>query len=99
MSSYYIYSIKKTPLNLILDKDYLIKKINNLKERIIDNSYINYTIVENNNEINIFFDNKTFNLIGWQANDVYQNLNITFISSVKINQKINQKIFILPKNN
>ena len=99
MSSYYIYSIKKTPLNLILDKDYLIKKINNLKERIIDNSYINYTIVENNNEINIFFDNKTFNLVGWQTKDIYHNLNITFLSSIKKNKIISKNLFKLPQQN
>ena len=36
-----------------------------------------------NNEINVFFDNKTFNLIGWQTKDIYQNLNITYLSSIK----------------
>ena len=79
-SSYYRYPLTKTPLNLILDKKFLINKIYNLKERIIDGSYINYTILEKNNEINIFFDNQTFNLVGWQTKDMYQNLNITFLS-------------------
>ena len=98
-SSYYLYPLKKTLLNLILDKNFLARRISSSKERIIDNSYINFNISENDNEINIFFDNETFNLIGWQTNDIYQNLNITFIYSVKINQKINQKNFELPKNN
>ena len=44
----------------------------------------------------IFFDQNTFNLIGWQIKDVYNNLSVTFISSVKINQNIDDKIFILP---
>ena len=70
-----------------------------LKPKEIDNKYINFNFFENNNEINIFFDKKDFFLIGWQTEDAYQNLVITFISSVKINQKINDKIFILPKNN
>ena len=60
---------------------------------------INFTIFENNNEINIFFDKKNLSIIGWQTEDIYQNLVITFISSVKINQNINDKIFILPENN
>ena len=47
----------------------------------------------------IFFDKKSFNLAGWQTEDIYQNLVITFISSVKINQEIDDDIFILPKNN
>ena len=98
-TSYYRYPLKKTPLNLILDKDFLINKIYNLKERIIDSSYINYTIIEKDNEINIFFDNQTFNLIGWQTKDIYQNLNITFLSSIRTNQYINKNLFKLPLQN
>jgi hypothetical protein len=30
-----------------------------------------------------FFDKKDLNLIGWQTEDIYQNLSITFISSIK----------------
>jgi len=94
--SYYRYPLDQTPLNLILNKDFLISKITNLDERIVDNNYINYTILENNYEINIFFDKKNFNLVGWQTSDIYQNLNITLISNLKKNQKIDQKIFNLP---
>ena len=53
-TSFYRYPLQKTPLNLILDKKYLIKKINNLNAKIIDQSFINYTIIENKNEINVF---------------------------------------------
>ena len=94
--SYYRYPLDQTPLNLILDKEFLINKIINLDERIVDKNYINYTILENNYEINIFFDKKNFNLVGWQTSDIYQNLNITLISSLKKNQNIDQKIFNLP---
>ena len=97
--SYYLYPLNKTPLNLILDKNYLINKINSLDERIIDESFINYKINENGNEINVFFDNQSFNLIGWQTKDVYQNLNITFLSSVKKNEPINKNLFKLPSQN
>ena len=95
-TSYYRYPLEKTPLNLILDKNFLINKIYNLKERIIDDSFINYTINENENEINIFFDSKSFNLVGWQTKDIYQNLNIT---SIKINQVISKNLFKLPSQN
>ena len=86
-------------MNLILDKNYLINKIYNLKEKVIDESFINYKINENGNEISIFFDNQSFNLIGWQTKDVYQNLNITFLSSVKKNESINTSLFKLPLRN
>jgi outer membrane lipoprotein-sorting protein len=98
-TSFYRYPLKKTPLNLILSKKFLIKKINTLNETIIDNSYINFTIVENDSEINLFFNNKTFNLIGWQTKDIYQNTNITYLSSVQLNQKIDKNLFKLPSQN
>ena len=96
---YYIYQLKKTPLELLLNKEYLISKIKILKSREIDKKYINFKIFENEQEINIFFDKKNLELVGWQTKDIYQNLSITFISSTKINQKIDDKIFILPINN
>ena len=99
INQYYIYSLERTPLELILDKNYLINQIKNLNGRIIDNKYLNFTLLNKDNKINIFFDKQTLNLMGWQTEDVYQNLVITFISKVKINQKIDKKIFKLPKIN
>ena len=96
ISSYYRYPLNKTPLNFILDKNFLIKKIEALEERIVDGSYINYTIKENDNEINVFFNNRTFDLIGWQNTDVYQNFNITFLSSIRKNRIIAKNMFKLP---
>ncbi len=96
-TSYYRYPLDKTPLNFILDKDFLIEKINVLQERIIDETLINYTIVGKDNEINIFFDRETFDLIGWQNTDVYQNFNITFLSSIRKNGIISKDIFKLPE--
>ncbi len=77
----------------------MINRIQNLEEKIIDESYLNYTIIENDDEINIFFDNKTFDLIGWQTKDIYQNINITFLSSIKRNDEINVDLFKLPTQN
>tara|TARA_B110000003_G_scaffold260773_1_gene281943 strand:+ start:442 stop:999 length:558 start_codon:yes stop_codon:yes gene_type:complete len=93
----YIYPLKKTPLNLILDKKFLIDEISKLKPRIIDNEYINFTIEKKNYKINLFFNNRTLNLIGWQTEDIYQNLVVTFIDKIEINKNINQNIFKLPK--
>ena len=73
--------------------------MNTLESKIINNEYLNFTFFENNNKIDIFFDKESLYLVGWQIKDIYQNLTLTLISSVKINQKINNKIFILPNNN
>jgi outer membrane lipoprotein-sorting protein len=99
ITSYYKYPLSKTPLNLILDKNFLIKKIYNLKEEKLDKNYINFVIKENDHEINIFFDEKTFNLIGWQTVDIYQNINVTYLSSILINQQIETDLFKLPAQN
>ena len=99
ITSYYRYPLDKTPLNFILDKNFLINKISILEERIIDDSYINYTIQEKDNEINIFFNKETFDLIGWQNTDIYQNFNITFLSSIRKNRIISKNIFKLPTQN
>ena len=99
ITSYYRYPLDKTPLNFILDKDFLINKISVLEERIIDESFINYTIKENNIEINIFFNKETYDLIGWQNTDMYQNFNMTFLTSVHKNRTISKDMFKLPSQN
>ena len=98
-TSFYRYSLKKTPLNLILDKNFLIKKINILEKSVIDKNLINFTIIENDNEINIFFDNETFNLVGWKTRDIYQNTNITYISSIETNKETTKNLFKIPNEN
>jgi len=98
-SSFYRYPLKKTPLNLILDKDFLVKKIVRLNEKILDKTNINFSIVQNDIEINVFFDDKTFNLVGWQTKDIYQNFNITYLSSIQKNQQVNKDLFKLPSQN
>jgi outer membrane lipoprotein-sorting protein len=99
ITSFYRYPLNKTPLNLILDKNFLIKKIENLKEKTLSKTFINFEIFEKENEINIFFDNKTFNLVGWQIIDIYQNVNVTYLSSIQKNNQINKDLFELPTQN
>ena len=96
---YYLYPLKKTPLNYILDKNFLMNKIYNLEENSVNESFISYLILENDNEFNIFFDSKTFNLIGWQIKDIYQNLNITYLSFIRKNETINEDLFKIPLRN
>ena len=98
-TSFYRYPLNKTPLNLILDKKFLINSIDNLKEKTLRETHISFEIKENDNEINIFFDDKTFNLIGWQTKDIYQNVNITYLSSIQVNQQVDKNLFKLPVQN
>ena len=96
---YYRYAIKRTPLNYILDKKFLINQIQSLKQRVIDDRFINFTIFKDENEINVFFDIKNFDLIGWQTLDIYQNLNITYLSSLRKNKILKKNTFKLPSIN
>ena len=58
-----------------------------------------YTIEENNNKIEIFFDIKSLDIVGWQTQDIYLNTATTLLYSVKKNQKINYNLFKLPSQN
>ena len=98
-ASYYKYSLDKTPLNYLLDKEFLIKRINELEARIVQKKFINFKFNENENEINVFFDINNFNLIGWQTLDIYQNLSITYLSSVSFNKNLERNLFKLPDRN
>ncbi|MDA8691346.1 outer membrane lipoprotein carrier protein LolA, partial [Candidatus Pelagibacter bacterium] len=62
-------------------------------------TFISFSINESDNEIIIFFDNQSFDLIGWQTKDIYQNTNITILSSIKKNEIIEKDIFKLPIQN
>jgi len=98
-TSFYLYPIEKTPLNLILDKNFLSNQIHISNERLIDNKFVNFNFSQNENEINVFFDKNTHNLIGWQTLDMYQNLSITYLFSIIKNQKLKKNLFLLPKRN
>ena len=98
-SSYYRYNLNKTPLNFILDKNFLVKKISELNEEIINNSLIKFTIKENNQLIDIFFDVKNYELIGWQTKDIYQNTAVTLLYSIKLNEIVDEQIFKTPLQN
>ena len=99
ITSFYRYPLSQTPLELILDKKFLINKISNLNEKTLGKTFINFEIEEKKNKINIFFDNKTFDLVGWQTKDIYQNINVTYLSSIQKNQQIDKDLFELPSQN
>ena len=96
LTSYYIYPLEKTFLDLILNKNFLLKKIKGINEQRIDDTTVNFDFIENDNKISIYFDKDTYNLIGWQTLDIYQNLSTTILSSLVRNQKINENLFKLP---
>ena len=93
----FIYPLKKTPLYLILDKDFLLSQIKKSNGRLVDDKYYNFLLKNKDHKINIFFDKISHDLIGWQTEDIYQNLVITFIYNIKKNINIDKKLFKLPE--
>ncbi len=96
-NQYYIYPLDQTPLNLILDKQYLIEKLLVLKSDLIDKKFFRFKFIDGDYEINLFFDRKNLNLIGWQNIDIYQNLVVTYMYNIKSNTEIGKNQFKLPK--
>ena len=96
-NQYFRYPLNRTPMELILNKNYLIEQMQKLDGKIIDDKYFSFSIQNKDNKINIFFDKNSYDLMGWQTEDIYQNLVITFIYNVEKNKNIDQKFFRLPK--
>ena len=92
----FLYPLRKTPLNLLLDKDFLLNGIINSEEKIVNDKYFNFSLKNKDHKINIFFDKNSNDLVGWQTEDLYQNLAVTYIYNLKKNNKIDKKIFRLP---
>ena len=70
-----------------------------IEVKLVEEKYFNFSINNNDNKINIFFHKDTLNLLGWQTEDLYQNLVITYIYNIKKNKKIDEELFRLPEMN
>tara|TARA_B100000579_G_scaffold212432_1_gene173615 strand:- start:15 stop:569 length:555 start_codon:yes stop_codon:yes gene_type:complete len=92
-NQYYRYQLKKTPLNLILDKKFLINKINDSENLSSSFNHYSFKVIYEQTTLIVHFDKNTLNLIGWTTNDIYQNKVDTKISNVEKNLMINSNIF------
>ena len=98
-NQYYRYPLKTTPLIYLLDKKFILKKIKSLELLSLDDKYLYFSIDQSGQIINLFFNKKNFDLIGWQTEDIFQNLTVTRIYNLKKNSTLDEKKFILPKMN
>ena len=83
----------KTYINLILDKEFIISKINDLKKETKINELYKFKLDYENLNIVVYFDEKNLNLVGWTTIDIYQNKVETKLSAVEINVFVDEKIF------
>ena len=93
---YYRYPLEKTSLNILLNKQLLIENISKIEGKILNETHFVFSIKIENNLVNIFFDNETFNLVGWQTEDIYQNRTVTFIYDLEYNKDVDKNLFKLP---
>ena len=97
IKNYYRYPLDKTPLNFILDKKFLISKMNKAEDDKNYPFYYVFNFEHENNLIRVFFDKESLDLIGWETKDIYQNLIQTFLSDININIDVEKKIFSIQK--
>jgi len=93
ITNYLRYQLKDTPLNLILDKKFLLDKLDQVETIKENDETFSFKIVHNNNLLNIFFDKINYEIKGWTTTDVYLNKVETKLSNVEINIMIDERLF------
>ena len=91
-----LYPIKTTPLNFLLNKEYLIKVVNENEPKIYNDFLIKYEIENENKMISIFFEKDSLNLNGWKTEDIYKKKVEFEISNLKTNIAADNKLFKIP---
>ena len=88
----YQYSLKKTPLFFLLNKESILNIIKNYEPTLTNLDQIEYKLSDNNsNEISIFFDKNSLELLGWKTIDSYSNQVDFIIKNIKTNVLIEIK--------
>ena len=93
IKNYLRYQLKDTPLNLILDKKFLLDKLDQVEIIEENDETFSFKIAHNNNLLNIFFDKISYEIKGWTTTDIYLNKVETKLSNVETNIMIDEKIF------
>ena len=93
INNYLRYQLKDTPLNLILDKKFLLNKLDQVETIEENDETFSFEIVHKNNLLNIFFDKVSYEIMGWTTTDIYLNKVETKLSNVETNIMIDEKIF------
>ena len=93
ITNYLRYQLKDTPLDLILDKKFLLDKLDNVEIIRENDETFSFEIKHNNNLLNIFFDKDSYDIKGWTTTDVYLNTVETKLLDIETNKMIDKKLF------
>ena len=93
IKNYLRYQLKDTPLDLILDKEFLLGKLDQVETIKESDETFSFKIVHNNNLLNIFFDKISYEIKGWTTTDIYLNKVETKLSYIETNIMIDDRLF------
>ena len=97
IKNYLRYQLKDTPLDLILDKKFLLRKLDQVETIKESDETFSFKIVHNNNLLNIFFDKISYEIKGWTTTDIYQNRVETKLFNIEINMMVDENLFRIQK--
>jgi outer membrane lipoprotein-sorting protein len=91
----YNYSIRDTPLGIILDKESLIEKLSNIEKFNVTNNFIIATVdISSTESVDIYFEPKNFTILGWRIKN-YEKSTLEFMmKNIKINVISDEKFQI-----
>ena len=93
IKNYLRYQLKDTALDLILDKKFLLSKLDQVETIKESDESFSFQIVHNNNLLNIFFDKESYEIKGWNTTDIYLNKVETKLSYIETNIMIDDGLF------
>jgi outer membrane lipoprotein-sorting protein len=91
----YNYSIKDTPLGIMLDKESLIEKLSNIEKFNMSNNLIITTVdISSSESVDIYFDNKNLTILGWRIKNYDKSMLEFMMRNIKINVSSDEKFQI-----
>jgi len=91
----YNYSIKDTPLGVMLDKESLIEKLLNIEKFNISNNFIVATVeISSAESVDIYFESKNFTILGWGIKNYDKSTLEFMMKNIKINVNSDEKFQI-----
>lgn len=92
----YNYSIKDTPLGVMLDKESLIEKLSNIEKFNITNNFIITTVeISSTESVDIYFEPKNFTILGWRIKNYDKSTLEFMMKNIKINVISDEKFQII----
>jgi hypothetical protein len=91
----YNYSIKDTPLGVMLDKENLIEKLSNIEKFNISNNFIIATVdISSTESVDIYFELKNFIILGWRMKNYDKSTLEFMMKNIMVNVNSNEKFQI-----